>query len=106
MKEPEQEIAVETMKLVFSLLLPDPSQSVGEIIRIAIKPTLNSRIQEAFALDKVDEHEAIEHERGIPLPVSQDSNPLNELEKGGMFQLEPVEELLGHPLHVEGSGHT
>ena len=74
--------------------LPAFSQVRPEIVDIAVK--------EAFLLDKVNEHQAIEHDRRIPFPPRRLGNPLYETQKIAMLFLEPLVKLLGHFLHIKG----
>src|SRR5258708_32245043 len=95
-EEFQQEVAIEAMELVLAAFLLHAPQAVREIIGIAIEPARQLRIEEALALDEVDEHQAVEHERGIPLAVSLHLNPLDKLQERSMFQFEAVVELSGH----------
>ena len=59
MEEPEKKVAIEGLEFILTLGLADQSQPVTKIFRVAVK--------KAFFLDEVHEHQAIEHERGVPL---------------------------------------
>ena len=52
--------------------------------------------QKALLLDEIDEHEAVEHDRGIPLEYLLVRNTLDEFEERIMLFLETVVESLGH----------
>src|SRR6266700_1794506 len=106
MEELQQEIAVEGMELVLSPFLLHAPQPVGEIIGVAIEPARRLCVQEALALDEVDKHQAVEHERGIPLAVSLCVNALNKCQKRGEFAFEAVIEFPGHALDIKGSCHA
>ena len=58
-------------------------------------------IKESFLLNEIDEHQPVEHERGIPLPVGINRNALDELQEVRVFLLELVVELLGDLVAVE-----
>src|SRR4051812_7553643 len=79
-KQLQQEIAVEGMELAFASFLLHAFQSVGKIIEVSIKPVRYLRVQEALELDKIDKHQSIEHEGGIPLAISLRVNSLNEFQ--------------------------
>src|SRR5438477_12906609 len=70
MEELDEKVAIESVELIFSTLLLQPFQTIGEIIGIAIELPRGLCIQETFTLDKIDEHQAVEHQRGIPLATS------------------------------------
>ena len=59
-------------------------------------------VEEALALDEVDEHEPVQHHRGVPLLVLLDGNARDELEESGVLLAELVVEAFGNPLDVEG----
>ncbi len=105
-KELQQEVAVEGMELVFAPFLPHAFESAGEVVGIAIELTWCLCIQEALALDEIDEHQTVEHEGGIPLAISLCDDPIDEVQKRGMFAFETVIELLRHALDVEGPCHA
>src|SRR5208337_5177858 len=86
-KEPEKKVTVKAQKLVLPLPLQDHLEAVLKVPSIAIK--------ESFLLNEIDEHQPVEHERGIPLPVGIDWDALDELQEAGVFLLELVVELLG-----------
>ena len=44
--------------------------NIGATHGIAIELPRGLCIQETFTLDKIDEHQAVEHQRGIPLAIS------------------------------------
>ena len=92
-KQPEEEVAVKAQKLVLPLPLQDHLEAVLKVPSIAIK--------ESFLLNEIDEHQPVEHERGVPLPVSIDWDALDELQEVGVFLLELVVELLGDLVAVE-----
>src|SRR5712691_8224773 len=106
MEEFQQEIAIESMELIlppFPLHAPQP---IGEIIGVAIEFAWCLCIQEALALDKIDKHQAVERERGIPLAISLCLNSLDQCQERGVFAFEAVIELLRDALDVEGFCHA
>lgn len=58
--------------------------------------------EEAFSLDKIDEHQAIEHDGGIPIAVGPIGDALDEAEEVLPVGIEVLVELLGDLLDVEG----
>ena len=63
MKQLCQESPIERLKeTVFTLFAAHPRQLISEIVGVVV--------EEAFLLDKVTEHEAVEHDAGIPLFVA------------------------------------
>src|SRR6266699_3446630 len=105
MEEPEQEIAVEGMKCVFPMLLLHHLQAVGEIIRVTVECAWSLCIDEALPLDEVDKHQAVEHQRRVPLAVRLGGDTLDEFQEGGVFDLETIIEFPGDALHIEGFTH-
>ena len=59
-------------------------------------------VEEALALDEVDEHQPVQHHRRVPLLVLLDGNARDELEERGVLLAELVVESLRDPLDVEG----
>ena len=57
-------------------------------------------VQKSLLLDEVDEHHAVEHQRGVPVPVALGRESLDELLEGGQLFLEAVVEPFGDALHV------
>ena len=94
MEQAEQEVAVEGIELVLALFLCAQRQPVAQVVAVAV--------EKALALDEIDEHQAVEHDRGIPLAVGALGDAVDELEKRRMLLLELVVEALGHALHVKG----
>ena len=62
MEQAQKEIAVEGIELVLPVLGAHPLQPVAEIVAVVV--------EEALALDEVDEHQAVEHHGGIPLAIA------------------------------------
>src|SRR6266699_1854827 len=102
MEEPEQEIAVEGMERVFPMLLLHHLQAVGEIIRITIKCARFLCIEEALSLDEVDKHQAVEHQRRVPLAVRLGADALDEFQEGGVLDLETIIEFPGDAFDIKG----
>ena len=89
--------------------LPVPAaetQTIGEIVGIAIEPARCFCVQKALALDEIDEHQAVEHDRGIPLAISLRVNPTDEFQERSMFAFEAVIELLRDTLDIESFCHA
>ena len=61
-EEAEQEVAVERIELVLAVLLLGSAQPVAEIVVVAV--------EKALALDEVDEHQPVQHHRGVPFVVA------------------------------------
>ena len=89
----EQKIAVETVPPAALAR----RQLVLQVIRVAV--------EEALLLDEVDEHQAVQHHRGVPGPVVVNGDAADELQEVGVLALEIFVELLGDLLQVEGLGH-
>src|SRR6266581_4025186 len=106
MEELEQEVAVEGMELVVAPFLLHAFESAGEVVGIAIELTWCPCIQETLALDEIDKHQAIEHERSIPLTIGLCCNSPNETQECGVFAFKPIVELLRHALDVESPCHA
>ena len=61
-----------------------------------------SPFEKTLALDEVDEHQPVEHERGVPLSVALVGDALDERQEGRVLSLEVVVEASGDPVAVEG----
>src|SRR5260221_857409 len=105
-EEFQQEIAIECMELILPPFLLHAPQLTEEVVGIAIELTWCLCIQETLALDKIDEHQTVEHERGIPLAISLCSNPTDEVQERSMFAFEAVIELLRDALDIESFCHA
>src|SRR5260370_11713146 len=105
MAEPEQKIAVEGMKRILPILLLHHPQAVGEIIRVTVERAWPFCIEEALSLDEVDKHQAVEHQRRVPLAVRLGGDALDEFQEGGVLDLETIIEFPGDALHIEGFTH-
>ncbi len=92
-EQPQQEVAVERQEFVLALGLANELHAVAQVIGVAV--------EEAFLLDEVDEHQAVEHEGRVPLQVGVGLDALDELEEGGVFGLEAFVELLGDLVDIE-----
>ena len=95
MEQPQQKVAVEGLEFVLALGLTDHLQAVAQVVGVAV--------QEALLLDEVDEHQAVEHQRRVPLQVGVSFDALDELEERRVFVFEPLVELLGDLVDVESS---
>ena len=103
MKELGEETSIERMeKPVFTLLTSHPCQFVTEIVSIIV--------EEAFLLNKVTEHEAVEHDAGIPLLVlvllhiNFVVNTRDKLDKSRVLFAEALIEILCQFLRVHYEG--
>src|SRR6266516_3807542 len=102
MEKPEQEIAVEGMERVFPMLLLRHLQAVGEIVAVTVERAGFLCIEEALSLDEVDKHQAVEHQRRVPLAVRLGGDPLDEFQEGSMLDLETIIELPGDAFDIKG----
>jgi len=93
MKKPKKKIAIKWEKFPFAFAFPDHFQAVFKIIGIFIQKT--------FPLDKIDEHEAIEHQRGIPFSVPLLRNSLNKSEEGTVLCFEMIVESFGDCISIK-----
>lgn len=105
MEEPEQEIAIEGVKRILPILLLHHLQAVGEIIRVTVEYAWSLCIEEALSLDEVDKHQAVEHQRGVPLAVRLGGDALDEFQEGSMLDLETIIEFLGDAFDIKGFTH-
>jgi hypothetical protein len=63
------------------------------------------RVEEALALDEIDEHQAIEHDGRIPFAVGRLTDAVNELEEGFAVGVKVAVERFGDALNVKrGAG--
>ena len=85
---------VERQKTVFSVCGLHVLQAITKIVRIVVEKTP--------LLDKVDEHHPVQHERGVPFPISDVLNAFDEFQKDVMLLLETFVELLSDFLDVKG----
>ena len=98
MKETQQEVTIEGVEGILPSLATAAIEAVAKVVRVAVK--------EALALDEVDEHQAVEHDGGVPFLVALHGYPVNEAEEGGVFLFEHIVEALGNALDVEGGTDT
>src|SRR3989338_7717214 len=91
-KQDEEKVSVEGIEFVFALLFLRSFKPVSQIVLVII--------QKSFSLYEVDKHEAIQHQRGIPLPVHLVCNAFDKLQKCGVFLLEAVIKFFGYPLCI------
>ena len=94
MEQPEQKDAIELLKPLVVAALPHALKTVAEVIRIVIK--------KALLLDEVDEHHAVKHEGGVPVPVAVGGDTVYEAGERGQLRPEALIETLGQLLHVQG----
>ena len=102
-EESGQKTFVETAEeAVFASLLLRPFQLVAQIIHIPV--------EEAFLLDEIAEHQAVEHYRGVPLLVAVVLvgnlvvDARNELGEVGVLFLESCIEVLGDLFGIDDEG--
>jgi len=95
MEQPEKEVAVKCIKLVLALFLLASVQAIAEIIMVPIK--------KALALDEIDEHQAIEHDRRIPFAIGHFTDSVNEFQEGFTVCVKITVECLGDTLDVEAA---
>ena len=62
-------MAIEGIELTFAIALARFRQFVREVIHIAVKLPAPAGGQHSLFLDEIDEHQAVEHKRGIPFAV-------------------------------------
>src|SRR5438270_289047 len=82
--EPEQEVAVERVEFVLPAFGLDAMEPVAQVVVIAV--------EEAFLLNEVNKHQAVEHQRRVPLGIGHAADALDELQEGLVFGLEAVVE--------------
>jgi hypothetical protein len=97
-EQTEQELAVEGPELVLALGGLELAQAVTEVVMVAV--------EQALLLDEVAEHQAVEHDRGVPVPVGNALDAIDELVECLVLCLEPLEELLRDPLDIERCGSS
>ena len=85
-KEFHQEITIEGLELIRILLFPpNKLQAMSEIVGITIERVWGLRIEETFALDEIDEHQAVKHQRGVPFAVALRGDAGDKLQEGRVF---------------------
>src|ERR1017187_959135 len=94
-EQAEQEVAVEGVELVLALFLLAAEEAVAEVCGV--------RVEEALALDEINEHQAIKHDGSIPLAVRHLADAVNELKEGFAVGVKVAVERLGDPFDVERS---
>ena len=78
-EQPQQEIAVERVELVPALFLLAAVEPVAKIIAVAVEKT--------FALDEINEHQAVEHDGRIPFVVGALGDAGDEFQERSVFLL-------------------
>ena len=94
----DKEDAVEAGEPARAMLASHGLEAVAQVVGVAVK--------EAALLDEVDEHHAIEHQRGVPLAVGQFFDALDKVEKGLMLHLETVVKTFGDLFDIEDGAHA
>ena len=97
-KQPQQKETVKAVEPLGAVPLAHNVEAVTQVVAVVV--------EKAAFLDEIDEHHAIEHQRGVPFAVGHFLDTLNEAEKVLMLILETVIESLGYFLDVEGSEHV
>ena len=92
-KQAQQEEAIEGLKLPFAFAILHLTQTVAEIVAVAVEKTL--------FLNEVHEHQPVEHQGCVPLGVALLLHPFDEGEKGSVFPLEVVVEPLRETIAIE-----
>ena len=93
-EEAQQEDAVELLEAPLATAVPDHAQAVAEVVVVTV--------EEAPLLDEVDEHHAVEHQGGVPVPVALRGDAVDEFSKAGQLGLEALVEALGHLPDIQG----
>ena len=93
-EQPQQEVAVEGEELAPCPGAPGHPEAILEVVCVAVEKT--------FALDEVDEHQPVEHERGVPFSVALLGDALDERQERCVLSLEMVVEASGDPVAVKG----
>src|SRR5579859_131216 len=101
MEKFQQEIPVEGLELVFTSLLLHPFEAIREIIAVTIERLRRFCIEEALALDEIDEHQAVQHQRSVPFAVALRRNVCDKLQESRVFKFETVIEFLCDALYIE-----
>ena len=94
MEEAQQENAVELLEAPAAALALYHAQTVAEVVGVTV--------QETLLLDEVDEHHAVEHEGGVPVPIALNVDAVDEAPKSGELGPEAFIEALGQLLDIEG----
>ena len=87
MEQPEQEYAIEAVKVALSKARLHLAHAVAQIVAVVV--------EEPLLLDEIDEHETVEHERCVPLTICRLLNPLDEFQERRVFVAKTIVELLG-----------
>ena len=93
-EESQEEIAIERLEFILTPGLLHYRHTVTQVVGIAI--------EKALLLNEVHKHQPIEHKGGVPLEIGISFDALDELEKGSVFSLEALVELLGNFIYIEG----
>src|SRR5712692_492851 len=91
-------MTIEVQEVAIAAALLDSSQTIAQIVFIVV--------QKALFLDKVDKHQAVEHQRCIPFAISFNGDTLNEPQECGMFGLEAIIETSRDTFNIKGSTHA
>jgi len=96
MKQWQQEMAIERMtSILLAFALVHHAQMVGEIVDVTG--------EKALFLEKVEEHQAIEHERSVCCALSLGRDALDARLKCAMFGLETMIETFDDEVSIETS---
>ena len=94
MEKSQQEVAVEGIEAVLTLFPLTLSQAVAQIVPFAV--------QEPLPLHEVDEHQAVQHEGGVPFLVRQIGDAVDETQEGFVLLGELFKEALSDAFDIEG----
>ena len=96
-EQAQQEQPVEGLETVPAVPGLQAVEAVAQVIDVAV--------EKAALLDEVDEHHAVEHQRGVPFAVGHSADAVDEAQEGAVFLLEAVVEAFGDLVDVEGGAH-
>ncbi len=92
-EQPPEEAAIEGVELILTQGIANPLETVAQVVLVAI--------EEAFLLEEIAEHQAVEHERGVVGHDALVGNALDELLEGVLVFLEVGVEFFGEAVAVE-----
>ncbi len=93
-----QKLAVKAVELALACCLLHLLHAVLQIVLVSV--------QKAFFLDEIDEHQPVEHERGVPRAVCRLVQSGDEGGKGVVLGLELVVKTFGDLVAVEGAAQA
>jgi hypothetical protein len=90
----EQKIAVKRVELILAVFRNRPVESVTKVVRVPV--------QKSLTLNEIHEHQAVEHDRCIPLLVGLVLDAIDELEKRFALRIELPVKPFRNSVDVEG----